>query len=225
MVGAADILVGRCGCGCQVSGLFFAVAPCGIALVLLRRREGVLPALVGMSITCLPWYAKNAVLTGNPVYPLAYSLFGGKGLDAATAVQWTAAHRVSVEDGSAYSLTALAKSIVAVGRIFGVRAACTNRAGHLWCVCNRHGSKRADQVACNDSQRNESVAHECADFVCLVVEHCCHSGGWPRIASIAFGCQRCRFGPSWPDSGCRCFLSRCHCELRLRSSSRESAMV
>ncbi len=67
VVGAADIFVGRCGSGCKVSWLLYAVVPCGVALVLLRRREGVLPAVVGLSITCLPWYAKNTVLTGQSI--------------------------------------------------------------------------------------------------------------------------------------------------------------
>ncbi len=68
--------------------------------------------LCGLSVTCLPWFVKNAYLTGNPVYPLGYAVFGGTGLDAARALQWAQAHRVPVESssGSSYSLVALANS-------------------------------------------------------------------------------------------------------------------
>ncbi len=93
-------------------GLLYAVAPCALVLVLLRRFDGVLPAVVALLLTCMPWYAKNAVLAGNPIYPLAYGLFGGRGLDAGIAAQWAAAHRVPVEGGSAYSMAALSKSLL-----------------------------------------------------------------------------------------------------------------
>lgn len=67
----------------------------------------------GLLLTCLPWYAKNAVLASNPVYPLAYDWFGGVGLDASRAEQWSQAHRVPIDgqSGSAYSLNALVGSI------------------------------------------------------------------------------------------------------------------
>ncbi len=67
----------------------------------------------GLSLTCGPWYAKNAVLAGNPVYPLAFEWFGGVGMDANRAEQWAQAHRVPIDSqsGSAYSLSALAGSI------------------------------------------------------------------------------------------------------------------
>jgi len=40
-----------------------------------------------------PWYLKNAVLAGNPVYPLAASLWGGETMDPAKIAQWNAAHQ------------------------------------------------------------------------------------------------------------------------------------
>ena len=45
------------------------------------------PLLMGIiALTCaLPWYLKNLILTGNPVYPLAYNIFGGRGWSAANA--------------------------------------------------------------------------------------------------------------------------------------------
>ena len=34
-------------------------------------------------VICLPWYLKSWIMTGNPVYPFLYSVFGGKGWGAA----------------------------------------------------------------------------------------------------------------------------------------------
>jgi hypothetical protein len=39
-----------------------------------------------------PWLLKNLIETGNPVYPLLWSLFGGESFDAATNARWEAAH-------------------------------------------------------------------------------------------------------------------------------------
>ncbi len=39
-----------------------------------------------------PWLVKNAVETGNPVFPLAYSVFGGEGRDAVMDAQWRQGH-------------------------------------------------------------------------------------------------------------------------------------
>ncbi len=68
---------------------------------------GVAGAL-GLCMTCVPWYAKNLVTTGNPFYPLAYSVFGGRGIDAQHAEQWNRAHRPQPVDGgeSAFGLGA-----------------------------------------------------------------------------------------------------------------------
>jgi len=67
----------------------------------------------GLLLTCVPWYAKNAVLASNPIYPLGYAWFGGVGLNASRAEQWSQAHRVPIDgqSGSAYSLSALDGSV------------------------------------------------------------------------------------------------------------------
>lgn len=46
------------------------------------------PLMMGiMALLCAsPWYLKNLILTGNPVYPLAYNIFGGRDWCAANAV-------------------------------------------------------------------------------------------------------------------------------------------
>ena len=40
----------------------------------------------GAAVIALPWYLKNIVLTGNPVYPFFYSVFHGKNWDAFSAM-------------------------------------------------------------------------------------------------------------------------------------------
>jgi len=48
---------------------------------------------LGLAIGCGLWFAKNAVLTGNPTYPLLYQVFGGETRTPAKEQQWQQAHR------------------------------------------------------------------------------------------------------------------------------------
>lgn len=60
-----------------------------------RRRAAVRTGalfLLGAAVTVGPWLVKNLVETGNPVYPLMYSLFGGRDWDAELNAKWRAAH-------------------------------------------------------------------------------------------------------------------------------------
>ncbi len=104
-------------------GLVYAVFPAVLWVVVLclssdrpRKWRSLaccsVGVILGVGVTCLPWYAKNVVLTGNPVYPLAQSVFGGRNLDAKRAKQWSEAHRVPVSSPSAspYSPTAAIES-------------------------------------------------------------------------------------------------------------------
>ena len=86
-------------------GLILAVIPVlaflGWAAWRYRRvfhqREVILAAgLIALELaaTCGPWYAKNWVLAGNPVYPLAADIFGGKTLTPNKIEQWKRAHTV-----------------------------------------------------------------------------------------------------------------------------------
>lgn len=49
--------------------------------------------LLAVAIGCGPWLVKNAAFTGNPVYPLLYSVFGGETWTAAKNAQWQGAHQ------------------------------------------------------------------------------------------------------------------------------------
>lgn len=48
--------------------------------------------VLGTLISFGPWLAKNLVETGNPVYPLLYSVFGGTDWDATMDAKWKRAH-------------------------------------------------------------------------------------------------------------------------------------
>jgi hypothetical protein len=47
---------------------------------------------LAVAIGCGLWFGKNWALTGNPTYPLLYSLFGGETWDLAKDGQWIAVH-------------------------------------------------------------------------------------------------------------------------------------
>jgi hypothetical protein len=71
--------------------------------------------LVGAMAGGGAWYAKNAVLAGNPVYPLAYSLLDGKSRTPEKDAQWQKAHQVPHdEQGRQYSLSQLTGSLTRI---------------------------------------------------------------------------------------------------------------
>lgn len=98
-------VLGGAAAALKYPGLIYATLP-GLLLIaveivrLLRHRQSgtafqmVMVATVALSLTCLPWYAKNWWLAGNPVYPLAANIFGGQTLSPEKIAQWQAAHRV-----------------------------------------------------------------------------------------------------------------------------------
>jgi hypothetical protein len=49
--------------------------------------------LLAAAVGCGLWFGKNWVTTGNPTYPLLYSVFGGKTRDAEKDAQWNSVHR------------------------------------------------------------------------------------------------------------------------------------
>jgi hypothetical protein len=89
-------LLAGCAMGCKYPALVSAVVPFGVlALVEAWRGRSVRPVgcyLLGWAIVISPWLAKNVIDTGNPVYPLANSIFHGRHWDQAREGQWSAAH-------------------------------------------------------------------------------------------------------------------------------------
>ncbi len=74
------------------------VAVVMLAIVVIRKipaRQAVSMAalyVVGGVITFGPWVVKNTVETGNPVYPLLYSVFGGEDWDDELNEKWKNGH-------------------------------------------------------------------------------------------------------------------------------------
>ena len=65
---------------------------------------------------CGLWYGKNWVLAGNPVYPLAYSIFGGTSWTPAKNAQWKTAHQVPAnEDGERYTWSVAKAHLMRLG--------------------------------------------------------------------------------------------------------------
>jgi len=94
---AAGLIAGLA-CGCKYTALVLVAAALGAAWLLathgglLRRlRDGAMLAL-GSAVAFSPWMIRNVLQTGNPVYPFAYTLFGGAAWSDAQAAQWTTAH-------------------------------------------------------------------------------------------------------------------------------------
>lgn len=98
----------------KYTGVLFVVLPLLLLVTFARRRfawkEGLI-FLVGAVAASGLWYAKNAALTANPVYPLAYEVFDGATRTPEKAEQWNRAHQVPRDaQGRRYSLAQLGAS-------------------------------------------------------------------------------------------------------------------
>ena len=80
---------------CKYPALLLIAAPAGLVVALaspVRRWKKLAAFACGFAVFAGPWLLKNAVETGNPVFPLLWGVFGGTGWDAATNARWVAAH-------------------------------------------------------------------------------------------------------------------------------------
>jgi hypothetical protein len=81
---------------CKYPALLSAVMPLGALAVFasLRRRSASILMAYALGVVMLagPWLLKNVVDHGNPVYPLAYRVFGGHPWSEAREAKWAAAH-------------------------------------------------------------------------------------------------------------------------------------
>ncbi|HDL64331.1 MAG TPA: hypothetical protein ENH12_02970, partial [Proteobacteria bacterium] len=81
--------------GSKYTGLvlfsIMAVLALGECVVIKGRRHFLGRILIWAGIALAvasPWYLKNLYLTGNPFYPVLYSIFGGRGWDAVRAANF-----------------------------------------------------------------------------------------------------------------------------------------
>ncbi|MCH2371176.1 MAG: hypothetical protein MK324_11665 [Pirellulales bacterium] len=85
----------------KYTGLVFVILPVAIWL-LFKDRQRVIMTLLAFTLGCVitfgPWLIKNAVHTGNPVYPLIGTIFETPGRTVKQVEQWENAHKVPVSD-------------------------------------------------------------------------------------------------------------------------------
>jgi hypothetical protein len=94
---------------CKYPALLFLVAPLGLLVTLLPRRRidwfSACLFTLGVVAGCGLWFGKNWVQSGNPTYPLLYSVFGGKSWNAEKNARWTKAHGPPLDaDGDRFTL-------------------------------------------------------------------------------------------------------------------------
>ncbi len=92
-------LLGGLACGFKYPALPMVVIPTAFLLLTIGRNARarfvcVVTFFVGVFITFAPWLIRNAVNTGNPVFPLATSVFGvsDEAWSADLAERWRAGH-------------------------------------------------------------------------------------------------------------------------------------
>lgn len=86
--------------GCKYPGLLVSTIPVGLALVWAGGKSASLKTRgwlvgvysAGVLLVAGPWLLKNLCETGNPVYPLAYGLFGGVDWTPADHAKWQHGH-------------------------------------------------------------------------------------------------------------------------------------
>ena len=104
----AGALAGLAG-GCKYTALAMTVLPLGLAWALCSRNmlsaraRNVSVFLIGAALAFSPWAIRNFAFTGNPFYPFAYHVFGGRDWSESQNRQWTRAHQLPEEQRDALS--------------------------------------------------------------------------------------------------------------------------
>ncbi len=93
LVGMSGFLAGA-SVATKYPGLVFVAVPLSLAAAWRLRRRVTTWLLFGLMVVagCGLWLGKNAVLAGNPTYPLLYSVFGGRSWTDEKEQRWQEAH-------------------------------------------------------------------------------------------------------------------------------------
>lgn len=117
---------------CKYPGLISAVIPCWVWLVVARwkstrcAKQLCSTTIVfgfGVIAAVGPWLIKNTIETGNPVYPLAYEMFGGIDWDDQLNEKWKTGHspdNYALSDLGEKAIDVLAKSDWLSPLLFGL---------------------------------------------------------------------------------------------------------
>lgn len=95
----AGLLAGLA-CGCKYTAVPFIALPIAVVILVVpqtgtaQRVRALGLFLIGVLTAFAPWLAKNTVMTGNPVFPLAQSVFRAQppGWDTDSDAQWQRGH-------------------------------------------------------------------------------------------------------------------------------------
>jgi 4-amino-4-deoxy-L-arabinose transferase-like glycosyltransferase len=102
-----------CAASCKYTALVMLGLPLGAAVLRMVWSQRSLRSVVIFGLGVLlffgPWLVRNAVWTGNPVYPLAYSIFGGTNWSPEKAAKFAAGHR-----STDFSLGSVARYVVEI---------------------------------------------------------------------------------------------------------------
>ena len=74
------ILVGICA-GLAASSKYSGLFVCLIMTLLMRKQKEKGKFFIAMLLCASPFYLRNLILKGNPIFPLGYNVFGGDGWD------------------------------------------------------------------------------------------------------------------------------------------------
>lgn len=80
---------------CKYPAAVMVVVPLAVATWILTRRSGTGCMAVFLTMAAVssgPWLAKNYYFTGNPTYPLLWTVFDGRNWDEPTNQRWQKAH-------------------------------------------------------------------------------------------------------------------------------------
>jgi hypothetical protein len=121
---AAGICAGLAA-GCKYTSLVLVVAALGLAWLVTLRGDMRIRVWrlalfgIGALLALSPWLVRNAVFTGNPVYPFGYRWLGGAAWSAAQDAQWAQGHSLPAEKNTVVGRTRVAWDELFAARMFG----------------------------------------------------------------------------------------------------------
>lgn len=114
-----------CAIACKYPGLVVVAVPAMAILLVRARPASRWTSLLGFAAGCAamagPWLIRNFVWTGNPTFPLLFSLFGGREWSSGLAQRFARGHQPSgfgLQQAAGYLWDVLARSDWQSGLVF-----------------------------------------------------------------------------------------------------------
>jgi 4-amino-4-deoxy-L-arabinose transferase-like glycosyltransferase len=133
---AAGLAIGLAA-GCKYTAIVFVGVAAALVWTLAIpakprvRGRGLLLLIAGATITFCPWPMRNIALTGNPVYPFAYEVFGGKAWGVEQVAQWERGHALPPAEADFVGRLSVAGRELIGSGMFGVGIFALAAAGAL----------------------------------------------------------------------------------------------